>query len=82
MVDVFCENYTLIDWEVHDMWIRGLSVNDAVAQMKANNKTIFQEYPGVTHDVMASDVNDHYRLFSMLENVLLTVGNFEEQASV
>ncbi len=24
-------------------------------------------------------MNDHYRLFSMLEHLLLTVGNFKEQ---
>jgi len=36
-------------------------------------------FSGVTHDFLVSDVNDNYRLFSMLEHLLLTVGNFSEQ---
>ena len=34
---------------------------------------------GVTQDLLVSDMNDHYRLFSMLEHLLLTVGNLKEQ---
>ncbi len=101
-VDVFVENFTSIDWELHELWIRGLSAADAVGVMK--DRGILNEYPGrrcfslhqsvllcavlshkyfaisgVTVDLLASDVNDNYRLFAMLENVLLTVGNFKEQ---
>ena len=76
-VDVFAENYTLIDWEVHELWIKGLSVTEAVIVMR--ERGILTEYPGVTQDLLISDLNDHFRLFSMIENVLMTVGNFSEQ---
>ena len=33
----------------------------------------------MTQDLLVSDLNDHFRLFSMLEQLLLTVGNFSEQ---
>ena len=77
VVDVFCENYTLIDWEVHDLWVTGVSVTEAVAVFR--EKGILSEYPGVTQDLLVSDLNDHYRLFNRLEHLLLTVGNFSEQ---
>ncbi len=76
-VDVFAENFTLIDWELHELWIKGLSVTEAVIVMR--ERGILAEYPGVTQDLLVSDVNDHYRLFAMLEHLLLTVGNFREQ---
>ena len=76
-VDVFSANFTLIDWELHELWVKGLSVTEAVTVMR--ERGILAEYPGVTQDLLVSDINDHYRLFSMLEHLLLTVGNFSEQ---
>ena len=43
-VDVFAENFTLIDWELHELWIKGLSVTEAVAVMR--ERGILAEYPG------------------------------------
>jgi len=75
--DVFVENFTLIDWELHEQWIKGLTVSETVAVMK--ERGIMMDYPGVTTDLLVSDVNDNYRLFSMLEHLLLTAGNLSEQ---
>ena len=33
-VDIFAENFTLIDWELHDLWIKGLTVTEAVVVMR------------------------------------------------
>ena len=76
-VDVLAENYTIIDWELHSLWIKGLSVSEAVIVMR--ERGILNEYPGVTQDLLVSDLNDHYRLFTMLENMLMSVGKFSEQ---
>ena len=76
-VDVFVENVVFIDWEVHEMWIRGLSVTEAVTLMR--ERGILKEYPGLTQDILVSDLNDKFRRFSMLEDLLLKVGNFSEQ---
>ena len=77
VVDVFCENYTLIDWDAHALWIEGRSVTEAVTIMR--EKGVLNEYPGVTQDLLVSDLNDQFRLFGMLEDLLLKVGNFSEQ---
>ena len=76
-VDVFVQNFTTVDWELHELWIKGLSVSEAVSALK--ERGVLTDYPGVTTDLLVSDVNDHYRLFSLLETVLLGVGNLNEQ---
>jgi len=42
--DVFVENYILIDWELHEYWIKGLTVSEAVAVMK--ERGILVEFSG------------------------------------
>ena len=32
-VDVFAENYTIIDWEIHELWLDGLSANEAISYL-------------------------------------------------
>ena len=59
VVDVFCENYVLVDWEAHALWIAGHGVTEAVALMR--EKGIMNEYPGVTQDLLVSDLNDQGR---------------------
>ena len=43
-VDVFAGNLTQIDWELHDLWIGGLSVTEAVAVMR--ERGVLNEYQG------------------------------------
>ena len=59
VVDVFCENYVLVDWDAHALWIAGHGVTEAVAIMR--EKGIMNEYPGVTLDLLVSDLNDQGR---------------------
>lgn len=78
-VDVFGGNYTFIDWELYELWINGLSVPEALSVLR--ERGIFQDYPNASSDLVVSDLNDHYRLYLMLENMLLTYGKFSEQLS-
>ncbi len=74
-LDVFAENLTLVDWDIHEMWIRGLGVTEAVAALRRKS-----DYDGdIPQDLLVSDLNDHYRLYANLESLLLTVGNFSDQ---
>ncbi|XP_064623700.1 acidic fibroblast growth factor intracellular-binding protein-like [Lineus longissimus] len=75
-VDLFVGNNTLIDPELYSLWLNGHSVQDAAAQLK--KRGILQEYH-VTHDVLISDVQDHYRTFSMLERWLHSPPKLIEQ---
>lgn len=78
-VDVFGGNYTFIDWEIYELWINGLSVPEALSVLR--ERGIFQDYPNASSDLVVSDLNDHYRLYLMLENMLLAYGKFSEQLS-
>ena len=77
-VDVFAENITLIDWEIFELWIKGLSVNEACMTLMKDHG-LLQQYPGVTQELLMSDLNNQYRLFGRLEHVLLTAGDFSQQ---
>ena len=33
-VDVFAGNYTIIDWEIHELWLDGLSANEAISYLR------------------------------------------------
>ena len=82
VLDVFCENYTYIDYEVLEYWIAGASASEAAARYRDNprNKLLPDEYlDSVPTDIIVSDFNDHYRLYGRLEQTLLTVGNLKEQ---
>jgi hypothetical protein len=46
VVDVFCENYTFIDWDALALWIEGRGVTEAVAILR--ERGALEEYPGVT----------------------------------
>ena len=67
-LDVFVGNFTLVDWDIHHLWLNGLTAQEAVAFLKLDLQT---EFPEFSHEMLVSDVNDHYRVFSMLENVIL-----------
>ncbi|XP_059079111.1 acidic fibroblast growth factor intracellular-binding protein-like [Tigriopus californicus] len=77
VIDVFATNYTVIDWELQELWIKGLSTSETVTVMR--ERGVLNEYPGLTQDLLVSDINDNFRLFSMLEQTLLSVGKLSEQ---
>lgn len=69
-VDVFAGNYTIIDWEIHELWLHGLSTSEAIAFLREGVVKDFG--PNIiSQEILSSDVNDHYRLFEMLESSIV-----------
>ncbi|KAF2355441.1 Acidic fibroblast growth factor intracellular-binding protein [Trinorchestia longiramus] len=74
-VDAFVENFTDIDENVYDLWLRGLSVGEATAELLKTSEV--QEWgtglPLHTdlQKIVAMDTNDHYRRFSEFEKILV-----------
>lgn len=66
-LDVFVGNFTIIDFELYDIWLNGLTVLDAAYVLQ---KGEIQRSSGVTMEDIVSEVNDHYRLFNHLEKML------------
>ena len=69
---MFAGNYTLIDWELHDLWISGFSVSEAAAHLRSeeNKKTLLQDFPdGVPYDLLVADLNDNYRYENLTKNI-------------
>lgn len=67
-LDVFAGNFTLIDWDIHKLWLDGCTPTETVAFL---NLDLQKEFPNFSYEMLMSDVNDSYRLFSMLEIVIL-----------
>ncbi|XP_008545391.1 acidic fibroblast growth factor intracellular-binding protein [Microplitis demolitor] len=68
-VDVFISNYTLVDPEVYQLWVDGYSSTDAVNLL--NQRGICQQI-NASMDLIASDILDHYRTYSLLERLIHT----------
>ncbi|XP_057323494.1 acidic fibroblast growth factor intracellular-binding protein isoform X2 [Microplitis mediator] len=68
-VDVFISNYTLVDPEVYQLWVDGYSSTDAVNLL--NQRGICQQIKA-SMDLIASDILDHYRTYSLLERLIHT----------
>lgn len=75
-VDVFISNYTLVDPEIYQLWIEGQNVRDAVATL--NQRGLGQE-TGASLELIASDVLDHYRTYSLLEKLLMNPPKLQEE---
>ncbi|XP_026466904.1 acidic fibroblast growth factor intracellular-binding protein [Ctenocephalides felis] len=75
-IDVFISNYTLVDPEIYQLWIEGYSSSEAVSILKQNG--VIQQI-GVPLDLIASDVLDHYRTYSLLERLLGNPPKLSEQ---
>ena len=76
VVDVFVGNYTVVDWELYALWVEGLTVSEAI-QMLREQGVLSQ--PGVPFDLLVSDLHNHYRLFSMWEQLLHNPAMFGDQ---
>jgi len=76
VVDVFVGNYTVVDWELYALWVEGLTVTEAI-QMLREQGVLSQ--PGVPFDLLVSDLHNHYRLFSMWEQLLHNPAMFGDQ---
>ncbi|KAJ8926303.1 hypothetical protein NQ314_021343 [Rhamnusium bicolor] len=75
-VDVFISNYTLVDPEIFQLWVEGHSASEAVAIL--NEKGLGAE-TGAPLELIASDVLDHYRTYSLLEKLLSSPNKLQEQ---
>ncbi|XP_033213423.1 acidic fibroblast growth factor intracellular-binding protein [Belonocnema kinseyi] len=68
-VDVFVSNYTLVDPEVYQLWVDGYSSSDAVNILQ--QRGVCQQ-TNAPIELLASDVLDHYRTYSLLDRLLQT----------
>ncbi|XP_050313593.1 acidic fibroblast growth factor intracellular-binding protein [Anthonomus grandis grandis] len=75
-VDVFITNYTLVDPEIYQLWIEGHSASEAVAIL---DKKGLGKQTGASLELIASDVLDHYRTYSLLEKLLSNPNKLQEQ---
>nr|XP_022920490.1 acidic fibroblast growth factor intracellular-binding protein [Onthophagus taurus] len=75
-IDVFISNYTLVDPEIYQLWIDGLSAAEAVKSLNQGGLGI---QTGATLELIASDVLDHYRTYSLLEKLLSNPNKLQEQ---
>ncbi|KAG5870201.1 hypothetical protein JTB14_013895 [Gonioctena quinquepunctata] len=75
-VDVFISNYTLVDPEIYQLWVDGHTASEAVTIL--NNKGLGQQ-TGASLELIASDVLDHYRTYSLLEKLLSYPNKLQEQ---
>ncbi|KAL3278263.1 hypothetical protein HHI36_013600 [Cryptolaemus montrouzieri] len=75
-IDVFISNYTLVDPEIYELWIEGQTATEAVATL--NQRGLGQE-TGASLELIASDVLDHYRTYSLLEKLLINPNKLQEQ---
>uniref|UniRef100_A0A6A7FSD2 Acidic fibroblast growth factor intracellular-binding protein-like n=2 Tax=Hirondellea gigas TaxID=1518452 RepID=A0A6A7FSD2_9CRUS len=75
-VAAIVENFTDIDENVYDLWLRGLSVVEAVTELLKTPEVqewgaIIPPHTDLTK-IVAMDTNDHYRIFYELEKVLMS----------
>lgn len=75
-VDVFISNYTIVDPEIYQLWIEGYTGAEAVHYLKMKGTAAKM---GVSMDLVSSDVQDHYRSYSLLERILSTPSKLCEQ---
>ncbi|XP_063429103.1 acidic fibroblast growth factor intracellular-binding protein-like [Mytilus trossulus] len=75
-LDVFVGNFTIIDFELYDLWLNGLSDVDAAHVLQ---KGELQHCPWVTIEDIVSEVHDHYRLFNHLEKILKNPTHLADQ---
>ncbi|XP_030372910.1 acidic fibroblast growth factor intracellular-binding protein [Scaptodrosophila lebanonensis] len=76
-VDVFISNYTLVDPEIYQLWIEGFTSNEAVCYLKQKG---FGNAMGAPLELIASDVLDHYRTYSLIERLLHAPSKLLEQS--
>jgi len=68
-LDVFVGNYAIIDWEVYSLWLSGRSIAEAVTVFVRDNRVLITDHH-VSQDIIVSDFEDNWRLFSTLETAL------------
>ncbi|EFA08394.1 acidic fibroblast growth factor intracellular-binding protein [Tribolium castaneum] len=75
-IDVFISNYTLVDPEIYQLWVEGHTASEAVSIL---NQRGLGQVTGASLELIASDVLDHYRTYSLLEKLLSNPNKLQEQ---
>ncbi|KAH3826890.1 acidic fibroblast growth factor intracellular-binding protein-like [Dreissena polymorpha] len=75
-VDVFVGNFIVIDFELYDLWLKGLSVDECAVALQ--NRGVLQS-TGARFDELISDTKDSFRLYASLEQLLKWPTKFGEQ---
>ncbi|RZC42434.1 acidic fibroblast growth factor intracellular-binding protein [Asbolus verrucosus] len=75
-VDVFISNYTQVDPEIYQLWVEGNTASEAVSIL---NQRGLGQLTGASLELIASDVLDHYRTYSLLEKLLINPKKLQEQ---
>ncbi|XP_017779544.1 PREDICTED: acidic fibroblast growth factor intracellular-binding protein [Nicrophorus vespilloides] len=75
-VDVFISNYTLVDPEIYQLWVEGHTATEAVNSLNLHG---LGQTTGATLELIASDVLDHYRTYSLIEKLLSNPNKLQEQ---
>lgn len=75
-VDVFISNYTIVDPDIFQLWIEGYASSEAVSVLKQKGVA---QLMGAPLELIASDVLDHYRTYSLLERLLAQPAKLSEQ---
>ena len=59
-LDVFAGNYTIVDWDIHELWLNGYTTSEAVTHLREG---VIKDFgPNmIPQDLVLADVNDHYR---------------------
>ncbi|KAL5008908.1 hypothetical protein ScPMuIL_014489 [Solemya velum] len=66
-VDVFVGNYTIVDFDIYDLWLSGYTANDAALNLQ--KKGVLQN-TGYSSAELVSETQECYRLFVILEKML------------
>ncbi|KAL4238278.1 hypothetical protein ACF0H5_002990 [Mactra antiquata] len=75
-VDVFVGNYIITDFELYQLWLDGLSVNECCSVLQ--QRGVLQS-TGARYEELISDTKDSFRLFASLEQLLKWPTKFSEQ---
>ncbi|KAH0816779.1 hypothetical protein GEV33_006011 [Tenebrio molitor] len=75
-IDVFISNYTLVDPEIYQLWVEGNTASEAVSIL---NQRGLGQLTGASLELIASDVLDHYRTYSLVEKLLSNPNKLQEQ---
>ncbi|CAD5114210.1 DgyrCDS3355 [Dimorphilus gyrociliatus] len=75
-IDVCVGNNTIVDAEVYQLWLKGLTVNEACTVQQ--KKGVVQKFDA-TSEMLRAEIHNHYRTFNMLERYLKSPQKLPEQ---
>ena len=73
VVDVFISNYPVINWELYDLWVEGVTEREALVSIRDKTGSAGQL------ELVLSDLHDNFRTFSLWETMLHQPIMFSDQ---